>query len=143
MHPRAVVAIIGLGHECRGLAIGMCHLVDHVLVFQDVVGLLGQRPKDQPQLMLGRRHLVVMLVDLHPIRFMVESISERISCAASTGGKGKYPPLTPGRCPVLPTSYSVSEFQAASTPSTSKLTLLGEFEYRTSSNRKNSASGPK
>ena len=65
VHSRPVVARIGLGHEGRRLAVGVRHVVDHVLVLLDLVGLLGQRSEDQPELMLRRGDLVVMLVDLH------------------------------------------------------------------------------
>jgi hypothetical protein len=65
VHAGAVVARDRLGHEGRRLAVGLGHVVDDVLVLLQLVGLLGQRAEDQAQLVLARRHLVVVLVDLH------------------------------------------------------------------------------
>jgi len=39
--------------------------------------------------MLSRADLVVMLFDLAAMRAMAPSISERMSCAVSSGGTGK------------------------------------------------------
>ena len=65
VHARAVVAVVGLRHEGRGLAVGGGDLLHDVLVLQDVVGLCGQRAEDEAELVLRRGHLVVVLVDLH------------------------------------------------------------------------------
>ncbi|EDM72004.1 hypothetical protein RAZWK3B_17838 [Roseobacter sp. AzwK-3b] len=65
VHAGAIVAIDRLGHEGGRLAVGLCHVVDHVFVFLKLIGLRGQRAEDQAQLVLARRHLVVVLVDLH------------------------------------------------------------------------------
>ncbi len=65
VHARAVVAVVGLGHEGRGLAVGGGDVLDDVLVLQDVVGLLGEAAEDQAELVLRRGDLVVVLVDLH------------------------------------------------------------------------------
>ena len=42
MHARSVVARIGLGHEGGGLAVGIGHVVDHVLLQKGPVGALDQ-----------------------------------------------------------------------------------------------------
>ncbi|EDQ04355.1 hypothetical protein OIHEL45_15539 [Sulfitobacter indolifex HEL-45] len=65
VHTRAVIAKDWLGHEGGRLAVRMGHVVNHVFVLLDFVSLLGQLTKDQTQLMLAGRNLVVVLVDLH------------------------------------------------------------------------------
>ncbi|MPL90543.1 hypothetical protein SDC9_36596 [bioreactor metagenome] len=65
VHARAVVTLHRLRHEGHGLAVGVGHVVDHVLVLLDVVGLLDQTTEDHAQLMLAGRDLMVVLVDLH------------------------------------------------------------------------------
>ncbi|EAP77703.1 hypothetical protein ISM_05400 [Roseovarius nubinhibens ISM] len=69
MHAGAVVAGDRLGHEGCRLAIGVGHVVDHVFVFLQLVGLFGQAVEDQAKLVLARGHFVVMLVDLHAQTF--------------------------------------------------------------------------
>ena len=43
----------------------MGHVVDHVFVFLQLIRLVRERAKDQTQLVLARRNLVVVFVDLH------------------------------------------------------------------------------
>src|SRR5690606_1286646 len=74
---------------------------------------------------------------------MVSHMAQRRSWKESTGGTGKYPPFTFGRCPLLPPSMVASLDQAASSePILKKEPLISGFHF-TSSNTKNSGSGPK
>ena len=66
VHARAVVALDRLRHKGHRLAIGVRHVVDHVFVFLDIVGLFDQPAKDHAQFVLVRRHLMVVFVDPHP-----------------------------------------------------------------------------
>ena len=64
MHAAAVVAHHRLGHEGSGLAVGVSHVVDHVLHLLDLVGLLDQGVELDPDLVLaGVGHLVVVHLD--------------------------------------------------------------------------------
>ena len=65
VHARAVVAVDGLGHKAHGLAVGLGHVVAHVLVDLHGVGQLHHRPELDAELVLGGGHLVVMLLDDH------------------------------------------------------------------------------
>ena len=69
VHAGAVVARDGFGHEGGGFTVGVCHVVDHVLVLLQVVGLFGQRTEDQAEFVLAGRNLVMVLVDLHAHAF--------------------------------------------------------------------------
>ncbi len=61
VHAAAVVADQRLGHEGRGLAVAVGDVVDHVLEYQQLVGLAGQAVEAGADLALpGGRHLVVM-----------------------------------------------------------------------------------
>ena len=64
MHARAIVAIDGLRHEGRRLAIALRHLMDAVFVDLHLIGHLGQRRELETKFMLGGGHFVVMLFDL-------------------------------------------------------------------------------
>ncbi len=66
MHAGAVITVDRLRHEGCRFAIGVGHIVDHIFVFLQLIGLFGQAVKDQAQLVLAGGHLVVVLVDLHP-----------------------------------------------------------------------------
>ena len=65
MHAGAVVALHGLGHEGRGAPVGVGDVVDDILVFLDRIGLGRERAEDQPEFVLVRGDLVVVLVHLH------------------------------------------------------------------------------
>ncbi len=65
MHARAVVAENRLRHEGRGLAIGMGHIVDHILVDLHVVGRADQRVELDAEFGLGGGHLMMVLLDRH------------------------------------------------------------------------------
>ena len=65
VHTGAVVTVDRLWHECRRFAVSVRHVVDHILVFLKLVGLLCEAVKDQAKLVLARGNFVVMLVDLH------------------------------------------------------------------------------
>ena len=70
VHAAAVVADDGLGHEGGGLAVGVGHVVDHVLLQLHPVGALQQRGKTRADLHLaGVRHLVVVHFDRDAQRF--------------------------------------------------------------------------
>ncbi len=56
---------IGFGHKRCGFAVGVRHVVDHVFVFLQLVGLFCQAVKNQAQLVLAGRHFVVVLVHFH------------------------------------------------------------------------------
>eukprot|EP01139_Manchomonas_bermudensis_P017104 Amastigsp_a515981_3.p3 type:complete len:112 gc:universal Amastigsp_a515981_3:155-490(+) len=73
----------------------------------------------------------------------ISDISARMSCVLSTGGTGKYPPLTVGRWPRLPPSSFLPEFHGASYSSILKKVPDMSVFQRTSSKMKNSGSGPK
>jgi hypothetical protein len=64
MHARAVVAIDGLRHERRRLAIGGRDLMDDIFVDLHRVGALGQRLELEAQLVLRAGDFVVMLFRL-------------------------------------------------------------------------------
>ena len=68
VHARAVVAIDRLRHEGRGLAVDVGDHLDAVLVDLHAVGHHRQRRELEPELVLGGRHLVVVLLDraAHP-----------------------------------------------------------------------------
>ena len=63
MHARAVVAIDGLGHEGRGLAVALRHHVDAVFVDLQVVGHGDERAELEAELVLRGGHLMVVLLD--------------------------------------------------------------------------------
>ncbi|MDH6595247.1 hypothetical protein M2165_005136 [Variovorax sp. TBS-050B] len=70
VHARAVVADDGLGHEGRGLAVGVRHVVDHVLLQLDPVGTLDQRAELGAEFHLaGVGHFMVMHFDRDAERF--------------------------------------------------------------------------
>ncbi len=60
VHARAVVARVGLGHKGGGLAVGVGHVPDHVLLQLRPVGALHQGGKAGAQFVLASAaHLVV------------------------------------------------------------------------------------
>ncbi len=65
VHARAVVAVDRLRHEARGLAVDLRDLRDAVLVDLQLVGHQRHRRELHAELVLGGRHLVVVLLDLH------------------------------------------------------------------------------
>ena len=65
VHAGAVIALDRLGHEGCGLAVGRGDVVHHVLVELQLVGNPGQVVEGHAQLVLGGRHLVVVLVHVH------------------------------------------------------------------------------
>ncbi|MDT4817616.1 hypothetical protein FQZ97_506950 [compost metagenome] len=70
VHAGAVVADDGLGHEGGGLAVGVGHVVDHVLLQLDPVGALHQRAEAGADLELaGVGHFMVMHFDRDAQRF--------------------------------------------------------------------------
>src|SRR6185503_3232374 len=71
-------------------------------------------------------------------------IALRMSCSESTGGTGKYPPLTGARCAELPPSKSVLPVDHGAS-SDSILTAQPDIStcQVTESKMKNSGSGPK
>jgi hypothetical protein len=62
VHARAVVRLDRLGHEGRGLAIGVGDHVDDIFVDLHSVGGLGQSAVGEAELVLGGGDLVMMLV---------------------------------------------------------------------------------
>ena len=65
VHAGAVVARDGFRHEGCRLAVRRGHIVDHIFVLLQLVRLFGQAVKDQTQLVLTGRNLVVVLVHFH------------------------------------------------------------------------------
>ena len=64
VHAGTVVTDQRLGHEGRGLAVGVSHVVDHVLEFLNLIGLLDQGVELDADLVLaGVRHFVVVNFD--------------------------------------------------------------------------------
>ena len=63
MHARAVVAEDRLRHEAGRLAIGMRHIVDHILVDLHLVGHGDERVVLHAELVLGGGHFVMVLFD--------------------------------------------------------------------------------
>ena len=84
VHARAVVAEQGLGHEGRGLAVRARHVLDHVLVLDQLVGHGDQRIELHVDLALaGSRDLVVVALDLdadplHGQRHLGADVHERV-----------------------------------------------------------------
>ena len=63
VHARAVVAVNGLGHEGRGLAVALRHHVDAIFIDLHVVGHGDERAELEAELVLRGGHLVVVLLD--------------------------------------------------------------------------------
>jgi hypothetical protein len=118
VHAAAVVADDGLGHEGGGLAVGVGHVVDHVLLQLHPVGALDQRAELGADLHLaGVGHLVVVHLDrdaqafedqAHLRAHVLEAVDRRHREVAALDG---------GTVPLLPCSYSLPVFQAASSES--------------------------
>ena len=87
--PEPLSVLDRLGHEGRGLAIGLGDLLHDILVDLHAVGGVRQRAEGQAEFVLGGGHFVVVLVHGRPISSMVETISPRMSMALSTGATGK------------------------------------------------------
>jgi hypothetical protein len=68
MHARAVVAENRLRHEGRRLAVALRDLMDAIFIDLQVVRHRRQGPELQSELMLRRRHLVMVLFDLRAHR---------------------------------------------------------------------------
>ena len=62
VHARAVIFLDRFGHEGRGLAISMRHLMHDILIDLHAVGGLRQRAKGQTKLVLGGGDFMVVLV---------------------------------------------------------------------------------
>ena len=63
VHARTVIAENGLGHEGRGLAIGLRDVVDGIFVDLHMVGHRHERAELHAELVLRRSDFVVMLLD--------------------------------------------------------------------------------
>ena len=65
VHAAAIIGKHRLGHEGCGLAIGCGDIMDHILIHLQPVSHDDHGVELQAQLVLGRRHLVVVLFRLH------------------------------------------------------------------------------
>jgi hypothetical protein len=79
----------GFGMNGHGLAVGLCGLVDAVLVDLHAVGGIDERLELDPRVVLREADFVWCFSTGTPICAMYISMSERRSCAESIGGTGK------------------------------------------------------
>jgi len=90
VHAGAVVADERLGHEGRRLAVGVGHVVDHVLHLHGLVGAAHQGVELGADLALaGRGDLVWCTSTSTPISSSARHMAARMSLRLSTGGTGK------------------------------------------------------
>ena len=79
MHTCTVVSGDRFWHESCGFTVGLSHVVNNIFIFLKLIGLLCEAAENQAQFVLTRCHFMMVSSTFIPKRFMVESISERIS----------------------------------------------------------------